>query len=318
MRIIVAGTPEVALPPLEAIHASGHQIIAALTRPDAVSGRGRKVSRSPVAQWADEHGVPVLQPAKPGEPEFLEQLRELAPDCVAVVAYGALVPQRALDIPKHGWINLHFSVLPAWRGAAPAQRAVMAGDQVTGASVFQLEKGLDTGPVYGVMTQTIRPRDTAGDLLGKLAEGGAGLLVAVLDGLESGAMEARPQPDQGVSLAPKITVEEAEVDWTGTAVVIDRRVRGCTPAPGAWTTFRGARIGVGPVLLDDVAEAGEDVALAPGELRVLKKAVLVGTATTPVVLGEVRPAGKRAMAAVDWARGARPDAGERLGSGDAS
>jgi methionyl-tRNA formyltransferase len=315
VRIIVAGTPEVALPPLEAIHASSHQIIAAVTRPDAVSGRGRQVSRSPVAQWADEHGIPVLQPVKPGEPEFLEQLRELAPDCVAVVAYGALVPQRALDIPKHGWINLHFSVLPAWRGAAPAQRALMAGDQVTGASVFQLEKGLDTGPVYGVMTQTIRPRDTAGDLLGKLAEGGADLLVAVLDGLEAGAMQAQPQPDQGVSLAPKITVEEAGVDWTRTAVVIDRRVRGCTPAPGAWSTFRGARIGLGPVLLDDIEDAA---GLAPGELRVLKKAVLVGTATQPVMLGEVRPAGKRAMAAVDWARGARPEAGERLGSGDAS
>jgi len=320
VRIIVAGTPEVALPPLEALQASSHPIIAVVTRPDTVAGRGRKVSRSPVAQWADEHGVPVLQPVKPGEPEFLEHLRELAPDCVVVVAYGALVPQRALDIPKHGWINLHFSVLPAWRGAAPAQRALMAGDQVTGASVFQLEKGLDTGPVYGVMTQTIRPRDTAGDLLAKLAEGGAGMLVAVLDGLESGDVQAHPQPEEGVSLAPKITVEEAGVDWSGTAVTIDRRVRGCTPAPGAWTTFRGARVGLGPV--EPLEDAGEDEPLAPGEIRVLKKAVHVGTATQPVVLGEVRPAGKRAMAAVDWARGARPAAGERLGtafaSGDAS
>ena len=308
MRIIVAGTPEVALPPLEAVQASNHQIIAVLTRPDTVAGRGRKVSRSPVAQWADEHGLPVLQPAKPGDPEFLEQLTELAPDCVAVIAYGALVPQRALDIPRLGWINLHFSVLPAWRGAAPAQRAVMAGDQVTGASVFQLEKGLDTGPVYGVMTQTIRPRDTAGDLLDKLSEGGAGLLVAVLDGLETGGMEARTQPEEGVSLAPKITVEEAEVDWGHTAVTIDRRVRGCTPAPGAWTTFRGARLGLGPVEpLEDASEP-----LAPGQVRVLKKAVHVGTATVPVVLGEVRPAGKKAMAAVDWARGARPAEGERL------
>ncbi|GAB3257757.1 methionyl-tRNA formyltransferase [Kineosporia babensis] len=313
MRIIVAGTPEVALPPAEAIHASSHEIIAVLTRPDAVSGRGRKISRSPLAQWADERGIPVYQPAKPGDPEFLEQLKELAPDCVAVIAYGALVPQRALDIPRLGWINLHFSVLPAWRGAAPAQRSLMAGEEVTGASVFQLEKGLDTGPVYGVMTQTIRPRDTAGDLLDKLAEGGSGLMVAVLDGLEAGEMEARPQPEEGVSLAPKITVEEAEVDWTQNAVAIDRRVRGCTPAPGAWTTFRGARLGLGPVEpLTDVEP------LAPGELRVLKKAVHVGTGTAAVALGEVRPAGKKAMAAVDWARGARPADGEKLGADPAS
>ncbi|GLY17295.1 methionyl-tRNA formyltransferase [Kineosporia rhizophila] len=312
MRIIVAGTPEVALPPAEAIRASSHEIIAVLTRPDAVSGRGRKVSRSPLGQWADGHGIPVYQPARPGDPEFLEQLEQLAPDCVAVIAYGALVPQRALDIPRLGWINLHFSVLPAWRGAAPAQRALMAGDEVTGASVFQLEKGLDTGPVYGVMTQTIRPRDTAGDLLDKLAEGGSGLMVAVLDGLEAGEMEARPQPEEGVSLAPKITVEEARVDWTQNAVTIDRRVRGCTPAPGAWTTFRGARLGLGPV--EPLSEEAEP--LAPGELRVLKKAVHVGTATGAVALGEVRPAGKKAMAAVDWARGARPSAGERFETED--
>ncbi|GAB6904044.1 methionyl-tRNA formyltransferase [Kineosporia succinea] len=313
MRIIVAGTPEVALPPLEAIHASDHQIIAVLTRPDTVAGRGRKVSRSPVAQWGDEHGVPVLQPDRPGDPGFLEELAALGADCVAVIAYGALVPQRALDIPRLGWINLHFSVLPAWRGAAPVQRAIMAGDQVTGASVFQLEKGLDTGPVYGVMTQTVRPRDTSGDLLDRLAEGGAGLLVAVLDGLAADEMEGRPQPEEGVSLAPKITVEEARVDWSQTAVAIDRRVRGCTPAPGAWTTFRGARLGLGPVSpLPDDAEP-----LAPGEVRVLKKAVHVGTSTGAVELGEVRPAGKKAMAAVDWARGARPGEGERLGLEDA-
>lgn len=312
MRIIVAGTPEVALPPLEALHASDHQIIAVLTRPDTVAGRGRRVSRSPVARWGDEHDVPVLQPARPGDPEFLATLGELAVDCVAVIAYGALVPQRALDVPRHGWVNLHFSVLPAWRGAAPVQRALMAGDQVTGASVFQLEKGLDTGPVFGVMTQTVHPRDTAGDLLARLAEGGAGLLVATLDGIEAGEVQARPQPEEGVSLAPKITVEEAQVDFTRTAVAIDRQVRGCTPAPGAWTTFRGDRLGLGP-LVPLPGPDPESAALAPGELRVLKKVVHVGTASVPLVLGEVRPAGKRAMPAVDWARGARPEPGERLG-----
>ncbi|MBT0768914.1 methionyl-tRNA formyltransferase [Kineosporia sp. J2-2] len=312
MRIIVAGTPEVALPSLEAIHASDHQIIAVLTRPDTVAGRGRRVSRSPVAQWGDEHDLPVLQPVKPGDPEFLDELGQLAPDCVAVIAYGALVPQRALDVPVHGWINLHFSVLPAWRGAAPVQHALIAGDQVTGASVFQLEKGLDTGPVFGVMTQTIRPRDTAGDLLGRLADGGSALLVAALDAIASGSAEARPQPDQGVSLAPKITTEDAQVNWNLTAVAVDRRVRGCTPAPGAWTTFRGDRLGLGPV--EPVPEA--EPVLAPGELHVQKKAVLAGTASGNVRLGEVRPAGKKAMAAVDWARGARPGTGERLGITD--
>ena len=330
MRIVVAGTPEVAIPALDALAASRHEIIAVVTRPDAASGRGRKVSRSPVATWADEHEVPVLQPARPSEPGFLAELTALAPDCCPVIAYGALVPQAALDIPVHGWVNLHFSVLPAWRGAAPVQRAIMAGDEVTGATTFRLERGLDTGPVFGVMTQAIRPRDTAGDLLARLAEGGASLLVATLDGIEDGAAEARPQPEDGISLAPKITVEEAAVDWALPARVIDRRIRGCTPAPGAWTTLRGERLGLGPVTLapadpaptnsaptnpasTELAEPTQDP-LKPGELRVLRRAVQVGTATGPVTLGEVRPAGKRAMPAVDWARGARLEPGTVLSS----
>ena len=310
MRIVVAGTPEVAIPALDALAASRHEIVAVVTRPDAASGRGRKISRSPVATWADQHGVPVLQPNRPSEPAFLAELTALAPDCCPVIAYGALVPQAALDIPVHGWVNLHFSVLPAWRGAAPVQRAIMAGDEVTGATTFRLERGLDTGPVFGVMTQAIRPQDTAGDLLARLAEGGASLLVATLDAIEDGAAEARPQPVDGISLAPKITVEEAAVDWRLPAQVIDRRIRGCTPAPGAWTTFRGERLGLGPVSVasSDANEPTPDP-LKPGELRVLRRAVQVGTATGSVTLGEVRPAGKRAMPAVDWARGARLESG---------
>jgi methionyl-tRNA formyltransferase len=314
MRIVVAGTPAVALPALNALAASRHEIVAVVTRPDAVAGRGRKVSRSPVALWADEHGVPVLQPARPSEPSFLAALAELRPDCCPVIAYGALVPQAALDIPKHGWVNLHFSVLPAWRGAAPVQRAIMAGDPVTGATTFLLERGLDTGPVFGVMTQTVRPGDTAGDLLDRLAEGGAGLLVATLDAIEEGAAEPKAQPDHGISLAPKITVEEAEVNWGLPAVAIDRRIRGCTPAPGAWTLWQGERLGLGPVSLEALESPEASEPLAPGELRVLRRAVQVGTATGPVTLGEVRPAGKRAMPASDWARGARPAAGARLGA----
>ena len=319
MRIVVAGTPEVAVPSLQALAASRHEIVAVITRPDAPAGRGRKVSGSPVALWAHEHGLPVLQPRRPGEPEFLATLTGLAPDCCPVIAYGALVPQAALDIPRYGWVNLHFSVLPAWRGAAPVQRAIMAGDQVTGATTFLLERGLDTGPVYGVMTQAVRPTDTAGDLLARLAEGGAGLLVSTLDAIEDGDIVGQPQPSEGISLAPKITVAEAAVDWAAPAIAIDRRIRGCTPDPGAWTTWRGERLGLGPVTLVPVTDLTEPP-LKPGELAVLRRAVRVGTATGPVTLGEVRPAGKRAMPAVDWSRGTRPEPGSRLGptSADAS
>ncbi|MGN9812957.1 methionyl-tRNA formyltransferase [Micromonospora sp. BQ11] len=307
MRVIFAGTPAVAVPALAAVAASGHDLLAVVTRPDAPAGRGRGLSRSPVGAWADEHGVEVLTPARPREPEFLARLRELAPDCVPVVAYGALVPPAALEIPRHGWINLHFSLLPAWRGAAPVQHAVLHGDEVTGASVFQLEEGLDTGPVFGTLTDEIRPGDTSGDLLERLAESGAGLLVAVLDAIGAGTARAEPQPADGVSLAPKLTVEDARVRWTDPAFAVDRRIRACTPAPGPWTMFRGERVKLGPV--DPVPDGPE---LKPGELLVEKARVLVGTATTPVRLGEVRAAGKRAMPATDWARGARVTAGEDL------
>ncbi|MGC4888487.1 methionyl-tRNA formyltransferase [Micromonospora sp. DT227] len=305
MRLVFAGTPAVAVPALDAIAASGHELLAVVTRPDAPAGRGRGLHRSPVGAWADAHGVEVLTPARPREPEFLDRLRALAPDCVPVVAYGALVPPVALEIPRHGWINLHFSLLPAWRGAAPVQHAVLHGDELTGASVFQLEAGLDTGPVFGTVTDEIRPVDTSGDLLERLARSGAGLLVAVLDAIGAGTARAEPQPADGVSLAPKLTVEDARVRWTDPAFAVDRRVRACTPAPGPWTTFRDDRVKLGPVT--PLANGPE---LKPGELLVEKSQVLVGTATGPVRLGEVRAAGKKAMSAGDWARGARVPTGE--------
>ncbi|MEU8615438.1 methionyl-tRNA formyltransferase [Actinoplanes sp. NPDC048791] len=307
MRLIFAGTPEVTLPSLDALAASSHEIVAVVTRPDAPAGRGRRLVRSPAGAWADERGIEVLTPQRPREPEFLERLRELAPDCVPVVAYGALVPPSALEIPKHGWVNLHFSLLPAWRGAAPVQHAVLHGDEVTGASVFELEAGMDTGPVYGTLTEQIRPTDTSGDLLTRLATEGAGLLVAVLDAIEAGTARAHPQPADGVSMAPKITVEDARVRWSDPAFAVDRRIRACTPAPGAWTTLRDERLKLGPVR--PVANAAP---LAPGELLVERTQVLVGTATTPVVLGEVRAAGKKPMSASDWARGLRLNPGETL------
>ena len=306
MRVVFAGTPEVAVPSLEAVAASGHELVGVVTRPDAPSGRGRRLVASPVGLRAEELGVPVLKPDHPREEEFQAALRALAPDCCPVVAYGALLPQSALDIPVHGWVNLHFSVLPSWRGAAPVQHALWAGDEVTGATTFRIVRAMDAGPTFGVMTEAVRPLDTAGDLLGRLAEGGAGLLVATLDGIEDGTLEAREQPAEGVSLAPKITVDDARVDWTEPAVAVDRRVRACTPSPGAWSTHEGERIKLGPVLPDP-----DHPALAPGELAVTKQAVLVGTGTVPVRLGAVKAFGKREMAATDWARGTRPEPGTR-------
>jgi methionyl-tRNA formyltransferase len=308
MRVVFAGTPEVAVPALDAVAASAHDLVGVVTRPDAPAGRGRRLVASPVAQRAEELGVPVLKPAHPRDAEFQEELRALSPDCCPVVAYGALLPSSALDIPVHGWVNLHFSVLPSWRGAAPVQHAVWAGDEVTGATTFRIVKELDAGPTYGVMTERIRPRDTAGDLLARLAEGGAGLLVATLDGIEDGSLEARPQQAEGVSYAPKLEVADAQVDWAQPAVAVDRQVRACTPAPGAWTTYAGERLKLGPVVLVDRS-------LAPGEVAVARDEVLVGTGTVAVRLEEVKAFGKRQMPAPDWARGVRIETGTWLGGG---
>jgi methionyl-tRNA formyltransferase len=310
VRLVFAGTPQVALPALRALLASTHQVVAVLTRPDAPSGRGRRLVASPVAEVALEHGIEVLRPRTARDPELLARLVEIDPDCCPVVAYGALVPQPVLDVPAHGWVNLHFSLLPAWRGAAPVQHAVLAGDAVTGASTFRLEAGLDTGPVYGVMTETIRADDTSGALLDRLADAGAGLLVATLDGIADGSLTARPQPPDGVSLAPKVDVADARVDFTAPAARVDRLIRACTPAPGAWTTCDGERLKLGPVAL----AGATDPVLAPGELLVGKRDVLVGTATDAVRLGQVQPVGKRPMPAADWARGVRLGSGARVGT----
>jgi methionyl-tRNA formyltransferase len=306
MRLVFAGTPEVALPSLDAIAASDHELVGVVTRPDAPAGRGRTLVASSVAQRAEQLGIPVLRPAHPRDPSFQEALRALAPDCCPVVAYGALLPQSALDIPVHGWVNLHFSALPHWRGAAPVQHSIWAGDEVTGATTFRIVKELDAGPTYGVMTERIRPTDTAGDLLARLAEGGASLLVATLDGIADGSVEARPQQAEGVSYAPKIEVDDARIDWTRPAVAVDRQVRACTPAPGAWTTYAGERLKVGPV-------RPVEAVLPAGELAVAKNEVLVGTGSSAVRLGEVRPNGRKQMSAADWARGVRLETGSTLG-----
>lgn len=308
MRVVFAGTPEVAVPALDAIADSDHELVGVVTRPDAPSGRGRRLTASPVAERAVELGVPVLKPEHPRDPEFQAALAALEPECCPVVAYGALLPESALAIPTHGWVNLHFSVLPSWRGAAPVQHAIWAGDEVTGATTFRIVKELDAGPTFGLMTQTIRPDDTAGTLLATLAEGGAGLLLATLDGIADGSLEAREQPGEGASYAPKITVQEARIDWTEPALAVDRRIRACTPAPGAWTTVAGERMKVGPVMIES-----DHPALPPGAIDVAKNAVRVGTGTGVVRLGEVKAFGKKQMAAADWARGAQIPADMILG-----
>src|SRR5580658_2519056 len=302
MRLVFAGTPQAAVPALDAVLASRHEVVAVLTRPDAPAGRGRHVESSPVARKAAEAGLEVLTPARARDPLFLDRLREIAPDCCPMVAYGALIPQAVLDVPVHGWVNLHFSLLPAWRGAAPVQHAILHGDDVTGATTFRIVAALDAGPVFGVVTEPIRPDETAGELLDRLAVSGAELLVATLDGIESGQLVAREQPADGVSLAPKINAEHARVRWGDPAVAIGRLVRACTPAPGAWTVLDGTRVKLWPF----ASIGGGDQDLAPGELRISGSAALVGTGTRPVQLGDVQAHGKRRMSAADWLRGLRP------------
>lgn len=312
MRVVFAGTPEAALPSLRALIDSPHDVVAVLTRPDAPAGRGRKMVPSPVADLALELGIEVLRPhglrERDGQRDpAVERLQELCPEVIAVVAYGALVPKELLDLPRFGWINLHFSLLPAYRGAAPVQHAIWRGEPITGASVFQIEEGLDTGPVFGSTTTTVRPGETAGELLERLAQDGAPLLTQVVSGLASGMVTGIAQSDEGVSLAPKITVEDARIDWTQPSLAIERHVRACNPAPGAWTMLRGERV---KVLSAEVID--EAIADAPGTLEVTKKSVTCATGGGRIRLREVQPQGKKPMDAADWARGARLESGEHV------
>jgi methionyl-tRNA formyltransferase len=304
MRLVFAGTPDVALPSLDVLHASRHDVVAVLTRPPAPAGRGRASRASAVHVRADELGIPVLTPPSLRDPGALSAIEALEPDCCPVVAYGALLPPPAIAIPAHGWINLHFSLLPRWRGAAPVQHAIRAGDAETGASTFRIDEGLDTGPILLQEPTRIGARETSGSLLDRLAVSGAALLLATIDALEAGTLQARAQPEDGVTLAPRIDVDDARVDWRAPADAVDRRVRASTPAPGGWTTLRAARVRLGPV------EITGETGLAPGHLRAGKRDVLVGTGTEAVRLGEVIAEGKRPMAAADWARGLRLEPGE--------
>ncbi len=299
MRCVFAGTPDVAAVALRALLDSRHEPVAVLTRPDARAGRGKELAASPVAVLAREAGLELLQPTSTRDAALAERLAALAPDCAPIVAYGGLIPAGLLDVPRLGWVNLHFSLLPAWRGAAPVQHAVWHGDDVTGATTFRLDEGMDTGPVFGTVTEAVRPDDTSGDLLARLAVTGAGLLIATLDALEEGAVQAVAQSGEP-SLAPKLGVDDARIRWDHPAVGVDRLVRACTPAPGAWTMVGDDRLRVQPVRI--VADGPQ---LAPGQIEASRDEVLVGTASAPVRLGLVQPAGKRPMPAADWVRGAR-------------
>jgi methionyl-tRNA formyltransferase len=309
VRIVFGGTPDVAIPSLDALAESRHELAAVLTRPDAPSGRGKRLTASPVARRAAELGLEVLKPQRPRDEEFVSRLIELAPDSCPVVAYGALLPQRVLDIPRHGWVNLHFSLLPAWRGAAPVQHAILSGDQVTGATTFRIVLELDAGPIFATVTEAIGPDDTAGDLLHRLSLSGARLLVDTLDGIEAGTLTPTPQPetDAQVSYASKINVEDAEMDWSQPAEVVDRLIRACFPAPGAWTTFEGDRFKINSAQISGKV-------LSPGALEITKRSVHVGTGTRALELGEVQAQGKKPMAAADWARGVTFDLEPRLGA----
>ncbi|UKA51552.1 methionyl-tRNA formyltransferase [Arthrobacter sp. FW305-123] len=296
MKVLFAGTPAVAVPSLDALVKAGFEIVAVLTRPDAPVGRKRVLTPSPVAARAMELGIEVIRAAKV-DAETTARIAAFAPDVAAIVAYGGIVPKAALGVPTHGWVNLHFSLLPAWRGAAPVQQSIIAGDDVTGAATFQLEEDLDTGPVFGTLTETVRPEDTAGDLLERLSISGAVLLSQTLSAIDAG--QAAPQPQQGeISLAPKLTLEDGRLDWNQPALALSRRSRGVTPEPGAWTTVEGQRIKLEPVALrPDIKD------LPPGNIRLDGTKVVVGTGSHAVELRRIQPAGKKMMPSADWARG---------------
>lgn len=294
MRLVFAGTPDVAVPALDALVTSSHEVVAVVTRPDAPAGRGRRLTPSPVAVRAAELGLEVLKPEHPRDPEFQARLRELAPDACPVVAYGALLPQTALDIPGHGWINLHFSLLPRWRGAAPVQRAIIAGDELIGTCCFEIVRALDAGDVY-LSESMPMPDSTAGELLAQLAVRGAAQLVAAVD-LVAGGVRPTPQHSDGVTIAPKITVEEARLDLSTSASTLRNTIMGCSPDPGAWCELDGQRFKIYR------ARVADDLALAVGELSATKRQVFVGTGEGTLELLEVQAPGKKRMGAIDWAR----------------
>lgn len=306
LRLLFAGSPAAAVPSLTALLASHHEVAAVVTREDSPQGRKRILTPTPVAEAADRAGVPVVKADRLAP--VAERLAEFGADLGVIVAYGGLIREPLLIAPRLGWINLHFSLLPRWRGAAPVQRAIMAGDTTTGTSVFQLVEELDAGPVYDVEPSPIGAHQTAGQLLDRLAVSGAAQLVRVVDDLAAGRARALPQSGTP-TLAPKLGLEDGRIDWTSPAAELDALIRGATPEPGAHTTLSGERFKI-----LEASISPDAVPLAPGRLAVHHGEILVGTGDAPLALGVVQPAGKRAMAAADWWRGRPAGASEELGA----
>lgn len=296
MRIVFAGSPAAAVPSLRRLVDGPHEIVAVITREDSPQGRRGTLTPTPVAVVAEEFGVPVIR-ANRLAGSATEQVEALAPDLGVIVAYGGLVREPLLSAPRLGWINLHFSLLPRWRGAAPVQRAIIAGDDITGATVFQLVPELDAGDIYGRLTEPIGRVQTAGNLLDSLSESGAELLVRVVDALADGSARAETQVGD-VTLAPKLTLADGEIDFSQPAETVSALIRGVTPEPGAFTTVDGARLKI-----LDAAIARDQPRPAPGQLVLAGKLVLVGTATDPLHLITLHPAGRKAMDAGSWWRG---------------
>ncbi|WP_130177422.1 methionyl-tRNA formyltransferase [Cryobacterium sp. SO1] len=296
MKLVFAGTPPVAVPSLTLLAASGHEIAAVITRTDAALGRKRVLTPSPVAAAAEKLGLPVIK-ANRLDQAATESITALDVDLGVIVAYGGLVREPLLSAPRLGWINLHFSLLPRWRGAAPVQRAIMAGDTETGAAVFQLVAELDAGAVFAQLSTPIGRHATAGTLLESLSRSGAALLLDVVNELAAGTAQSVPQAGE-VTLAPKLTLDDARIDWSLPAETVHAVVRGVTPEPGAFTEIDGARL-----KLHDVAPAHGHPALPAGHITEIDKRVLIGTGTEPLELINVQPAGKTPMKAIDWWRG---------------
>lgn len=305
MRLVFAGTPAAAVPTLHRL-AREHEILAVVTRPDAPLGRKRVLTASPVAQAAEELGLPVVKAARL-DAEATARISALRPELGVIVAYGGLVREPLLSTPLHGWINLHFSLLPSWRGAAPVQRALIAGDQTLGASVFRLVPELDAGDVFASRVVEVPGHATADLALTTLAADGAELVADVVAGIAAGTARAVPQTGDA-TFAPKLTLDDGAIDWGQPLTRVFARYRGVTPEPGAHTTVGGARLKI----LE--ASPTEAPPLDPGELVATKSALLIGTATAPLSVSRVQPSGKAAMNAVDWWRGQRGAEGLRAGS----
>ena len=300
MRIAVAATPEVAIPTLDALLASKHELLCVITKPDAPAGRGRALQSTPVANWAETNNVQLFKP------ETSQSLGELIKDLdlVVTIGYGLLLPLEILEMPKHGFINLHFSLLPRWRGAAPVQRAIEAGDNVTGVTVFQLDAGMDTGPIYVSEQIPLSVSTTADQLFQSLANLGVGPVLKTLDLIERGDTPS-PQEDVGATRAYKLSKEEGLIDWNSDAEVINRKINAFNPDPGAWSNFRGQVIKINRVRVsNESAEAGV--------LKAVAKSIFIGTATSALELLEVTPSGKAQMSATSWANGARLNATDML------